>query len=340
MNLGSPDSTEVKDVRRYLNEFLMDERVIDKPWLFRFLLVRGIIVPFRAPKSAEAYKSIWTEEGSPLIVISKQLRDALDKEVEEPVAIAMRYGTPSPKQTYDELLKSNPDLQEVILVPMYPHYAMSSYETAVEYAVEQHKKGGYDFKLTTIKPYYDNEAYLQALCDSMQPYLQGDYDHILFSYHGVPERHIYKGDITGQHCLKVANCCEVASPAHKYCYRHQCLVTTKLVTERLGIAKDKWTMTFQSRLGRDEWLKPYTAATLEELPKQGIKKLIVVCPAFVSDCLETLEEIAEEGKEIFLHAGGESFQMIPCLNVHPLWVQAMAKWIKDYASGNKEMVLQ
>jgi ferrochelatase len=340
MNLGSPDSTEVKDVRRYLNEFLMDERVIDKPWLFRFLLVRGIIVPFRAPKSAEAYKSIWTKEGSPLIVISKQLRDALDKEVEEPVAIAMRYGTPSPKETYDELLKSNPDLEEVILVPMYPHYAMSSYETAVEYAVEQHKKGGYSFKLTTIKPYYDNEEYLQALCDSMQLFLQGEYDHILFSYHGVPERHIYKGDITKQHCLKVANCCEVASPAHKYCYRHQCLVTTKLVTERLGVPKDKWTMTFQSRLGRDEWLKPYTAATLEELPKQGIKKLLVVCPAFVSDCLETLEEIAEEGKEIFLHAGGESFEMIPCLNVHPMWVGAMAKWIKEYASGNKEMILQ
>jgi ferrochelatase len=217
---------------------------------------------------------------------------------------------------------------------------MSSYETAVEYAVEQHKKGGYSFKLTTIKPYYDNEEYLQALCDSMQPFLQGDYDHILFSYHGVPERHIYKGDITRQHCLKVANCCEVASPAHKYCYRHQCLVTTKLVTERLGVPKDKWTMTFQSRLGRDEWLKPYTAATLEELPKQGIKKLLVVCPAFVSDCLETLEEIAEEGKEIFLHAGGESFEMIPCLNVHPMWVGAMAKWIKEYASGNKEMILQ
>jgi ferrochelatase len=132
----------------------------------------------------------------------------------------------------------------------------------------------------------------------------------------------------------------VASPAHKYCYRHQCLVTTKLVTERLGVPKYKWTMTFQSRLGRDEWLKPYTAATLEELPKQGIKKLLVVCPAFVSDCLETLEEIAEEGKEIFLHAGGESFEMIPCLNVHPMWVGAMAKWIKEYASGNKEMILQ
>ena len=340
MNLGSPDSTAVKDVKRYLDEFLMDARVIDKPWLSRALLVKGIIVPFRAPKSAEAYKSIWTNEGSPLIVISKQLRDALAREVDEPVAIAMRYGNPSPKASYDELLKSNPDLEEVLLVPMYPHYAMSSYETAVEYAKEQHQKGGYRFKLTTIKPYYNNEDYIEALCESIRSHLQGEYDHILFSYHGVPERHIYKGDITGQHCLKVANCCETPSPAHKYCYRHQCLVTTKLVVERLGIPQSKWTMSFQSRLGREEWLKPYTAIMLEQLPKQGVKNLLVVCPAFVSDCLETLEEIAEEGKETFLHAGGESFEMIPCLNVHPLWVSALAKWVKEYASGNNEMVLQ
>ena len=339
MNLGSPDSTEVKDVRTYLNEFLMDERVIDKPWLLRTLLVRGIIVPFRAPKSAEAYKSIWTEKGSPLIVISKQQEQALKKEIEEPVVIAMRYGNPSPKDAFDSLLSKNPDLEEVILVPMYPHYAMSSYETAVEYAKEHHKKGRYKFKLTTIKPYYDNEAYLEALEESMRPFVQGEFDHILFSYHGVPERHIYKGDITGQHCLKVANCCDVPSEAHKYCYRHQCWVTTKLVTERLGIPKEKWGFSFQSRLGRDPWLQPYTAQRLEELPKEGVKKLLVVCPAFVADCLETLEEIAEEGKEIFLHAGGESFEMIPCLNAHPLFIGAMAKWIRDYVNGSGEMVL-
>mgnify|MGYP003575252402 FL=1 len=339
MNLGSPDSTEVKDVKRYLDEFLMDERVIDKPWLLRALLVKGIIVPFRAPKSAEAYKSIWTKEGSPLIVISEQLAKALDKEVEEPVTIAMRYGNPSPKAAYDELLKQNPDLEEVVLVPMYPHYAMSSYETAVEYAKEHHKKGGYTFKLTTIKPYYDNVDYLEALAESMRPYLNKEYDHILFSYHGVPERHIHKGDVTGQHCLKVPNCCEVPSKAHEYCYRHQCWQTTKLVTEKLGIPREKWGFSFQSRLGRDPWLQPYTAVRFEELPKEGVKKLLVVCPAFVSDCLETLEEIAEEGKEIFLHNGGESFEMIPCLNLHPLWVSTMAKWIQQQAAGSKEMVL-
>ena len=340
MNLGSPDSTEVKDVKRYLDEFLMDERVIDKPWLFRALLVKGIIVPFRAPKSAEAYKSIWTDKGSPLIVISEQLRTALKKEVAEPVAIAMRYGNPSPTSAFDKLVNENPDLEEVIAVPLYPHYAMSSYETAVEYAKEQHQKGGYRFKLTTIKPYYDNEDYINALSESIKPHLEGEWNHILFSYHGVPERHILKGDVTGQHCLKVADCCNVASPAHQYCYRHQCYATPKLVAGRLNIPNGKWSQSFQSRLGRDPWLQPYTAARLAELPKEGVKKLLVVCPAFVSDCLETLEEIAVEGKEIFLHAGGEQFEMIPCLNIHPLWVSALAKWANDVAIGSQEMVLK
>lgn len=340
MNLGSPDSTNVGDVKRYLTEFLMDKRVIDKPWLLRSLLVKGIIVPFRASRSAEAYKSIWTEEGSPLLVISKQLRDALNRQIEEPVAIAMRYGNPSPKAAFDELLRNNPELEEVIAVPMYPHYAMSSFETAVAFAVEQHNKGGYKFRLTTIKPYYNDEAYINALCESIRPFLNREYDQLLFSYHGVPERHIHKGDVTGKHCLKVPNCCEVASEAHNYCYRHQCWTTTKLVTERLGIPKEKWGFSFQSRLGKDPWLQPYTAARLEELPKEGVKKLLVVCPAFVSDCLETLEEIAGEGKESFLHNGGEQFEMIPCLNVNPLWVGAIAKWIKDYVDGKQEMVLK
>ncbi len=328
MNLGSPDSTEVKDVRRYLNEFLMDEKVIDYPYLLRFLLVRGIIVPLRAPKSAKAYQSIWTKEGSPLMVISEQLRKAVQEHVSEPVVLAMRYGNPSPKAAFDELLKKNPQLEEVVLVPLYPHYAMSSYETAVEYAKDIHKKERYTFKLTIIPPYYKEEKYLDALAKSIEPYLEADYDHILFSYHGVPERHIRKGDITGCHCLKVNNCCEIDSPAHIYCYAHQCKKTTELVTTMLGIPKNKYSVSFQSRLGREEWLKPYTAKRLEEMPQEGIKKLLVVCPAFVSDCLETLEEIAEEGKEDFLHAGGESFTMIPCLNTHPDWVGAIVGYAK------------
>jgi ferrochelatase len=331
MNLGSPDSTKVSDVRRYLNEFLMDERVIDLPWLSRLLLVKGIIVPLRAPKSAAAYRTIWTKEGSPLTVISRQLEKAVQLQVKEPVALAMRYGSPAPWTAYDELLKKVPDLEEVVLVPLYPHYAMSSYETAVEYAKEIHAKRKYPFKLTIIPPFYNEPTYLHALTESIRPYLQQDYDQILFSYHGVPERHIRKGDITGHHCLKVNDCCNVASPAHSQCYRHQCFDTMRRVVEMLSIPANKFALSFQSRLGRDPWLLPFTAERLAQLPGEGVKKLLVVCPAFVSDCLETLEEMAEQGKEIFMHAGGESFSLIPCMNTHPLWVKAIA----GYVQGNK-----
>ena len=339
MNLGSPDSTEVKDVRRYLKEFLMDERVIDYPYLFRLLLVKGIIVPFRAAKSAEAYSSIWTNQGSPLVVLTRQLQQSVQTRLAEPVEIAMRYGHPTPTAAYQALVTKNPGMEEVILVPLYPHYAMSSYETAVEYMKEIHKKNNYSFRLVTIKPFYNNRAYIQALAESIKPYLQHDFDKLLFSYHGVPERHIIKGDVTGNHCLKQADCCEIASAAHQYCYRHQCIRTTTLVTDSLGLPKQKYQLSFQSRLGRDKWLTPYTAQRLGELPKEGVKKILVACPAFVSDCLETLEEIAQQGREIFLHAGGESFTMIPCLNTQTLWVKTITKWITEYAAGSTEMVL-
>ena len=329
MNLGSPDSTEVPDVRRYLNEFLMDEKVIDVPYLLRLLLVRGIISPFRAPKSAKAYRSVWTAEGSPLIVITKQLQKALQSKIAEPITIAMRYGNPSPEVAFEELRAKIPDLEEVVVVPLYPHYAMSSYETAVEYAQKVHKNKQYPFKLSVIAPFYKDADYLNALTESIKPYLTEDYDHIVFSYHGLPERHIKKSDITGNHCLNVANCCAVDSPAHAKCYRHQCLLTTHLVAAALQIPTEKYSYSFQSRLGRDEWLKPYTVARLRDMPNEGIKKLLVVCPAFVSDCLETLEEMAEEGRDIFLEAGGTSFTLIPCLNIHPLWVQTLAKWLNN-----------
>ncbi len=326
MNLGSPDSTAVPDVKKYLMEFLMDKRVIDYPWLMRKLLVGGVIVPRRAPKSAEAYQSIWWEEGSPLMVLTKQLQTAVQHDMEIPVEIAMRYGNPSPEAAYNKLLAENPQLKEVVLLPLYPHYAMSSYETAAEYAKEIYRKKKYKFKLTIVPPFYDEPDYIQAVAESMRPYLQQDYDYILFSYHGVPVRHIRKGDITGKHCLQVNDCCHVKSPAHEFCYRHQVTITAELVAEKLGLPKDKWGISFQSRLGKEEWIQPYTAARFEELPKEGKKKLLVVCPAFVSDCLETLEEIAVEGKHTFMSNGGDSFTMIPCLNIHPLWVNAIVKY--------------
>lgn len=339
MNLGSPDSTEVKDVRRYLMEFLMDGRVIDYSYPWRLLLVGGIIVPFRAPKSAAAYRSIWTTEGSPLIVITKQLQEAVQQQIEAPVEIAMRYGNPSVAAAYDNLMKRLPALEEVIAVPLYPHFAMSSYETAVEHAKAVHKKGKYPFSLSFIKPFYNEPNYIQAMEESIIPYLQQEYDHILFSYHGVPQRHIHKSDITGNHCLKNENCCQTDSPAHAFCYRHQCFETTRLLTQKLNIPENKYSISFQSRLGKG-WLEPFTDIRLAELPKEGKKKLVVLCPAFVSDCLETLEEIAVEGKEIFLHAGGESFTFVPCINTDAAWVNTITSWMKAYAEGERQMILQ
>lgn len=322
MNLGSPNSTEIKDVRNYLNEFLMDERVIDKPYILRWLLVKGIITPFRAPKSAEAYQTIWTKEGSPLVVLTKQLQDQLQLQMREPIAIAMRYGQPSPKDGFEDLLQKSPDLEEVIAVPLYPHYAMSSYETAVEYAKKIHSENGYRFKLKFVEPYYNHPLYIEALAEKIKPFLLNDYDHILFSYHGIPGRHIQKSDVTGNHCLASSNCCSNDSSAHAHCYRHQCMQTTKLVTEYLGISSKRFSISFQSRLGKG-WLEPFTDIRLAEIPNEGIKKLLIICPAFVSDCLETLEEIEIRGREIFMEAGGESYHMIPCLNLEPKWIETL-----------------
>ncbi|MDB5203730.1 MAG: ferrochelatase [Ferruginibacter sp.] len=328
MNLGSPDSTDTKDVKKYLDEFLMDERVIDVPYLLRLFLVRGLITPSRAPKSAEAYKTIWTDEGSPLVVLTKKLRDELQALVDEPVEIAMRYGNPSPKDGFDRLLARDPGITEVIAVPLYPHYAMSSFETAVEHAKTTYAKNNYSFRLEFLDPYYNKKNYISALADSMRPYLQQDFDHLLFSYHGVPGRHIRKSDTTGNHCLKSPDCCNTPSAAHAHCYRHQCFTTTRLVTEELGIPANKFSISFQSRLGKG-WLQPFTDVRLEQMPKEGIKKLLIVCPAFVSDCLETLEEIAERGKESFIEAGGESYAMIPCMNLHPSWVSALKELLEE-----------
>ena len=323
MNLGSPDSTSVRDLKTYLKEFLLDERVLDMPRWKRSLLVNGIIVPFRAPKSAKAYESIWTAEGSPLIVLTKQLKEALAAQVDMPIEICMRYGNPSPKAALDKLQKEHPQLQEVILVPLYPHYAWSSYETAVVYAVEQYKKENYSFNISVVPPFYNNQKYIDALAASMQPYLQPDTDLLVFSYHGIPERHITKRHATGVHNISNPDKCCSEISLQQFCYRHQVITTTQLVAKKLGLPREKYAITFQSRLGRDPWLLPFTATSLQKWPMQGVKKIAVACPAFVSDCLETLEEMGEEGRTFFLEAGGSSFTLIPCLNIQPQWVNAL-----------------
>ncbi len=328
MNLGSPDSTEVPDVRKYLDEFLTDRRVIDS-WLVRNLLVRTVIVPKRAPESAKAYRTIWSKNGSPLVHTTMELAKKLQEQLPEPVSVAMRYGNPDMESAFEALLKKIPEIQEVIAVPLYPHYAMSSYETAVEHAKEIHSKKKYRFRLEFVPPFYQNPAYIHAMAENMRPYIQKEYDHLLFSFHGIPERHLKISDPTHKHCLHTSDCCSVASVAHATCYRHQCLQTMKLIAEELGLEQKKFSFSFQSRLLKDPWLKPYTDFRLQEMPCEGIKKLLVVCPAFVSDCLETLEEIEIRGRESFLASGGTEYEMIPCLNTHPLWVKTLVDLVKD-----------
>jgi protoporphyrin/coproporphyrin ferrochelatase len=327
VNLGSPDSTSVGDVRRYLNEFLMDGRVIDTPWPLRRLIV-GMILINRPKQSAEAYRKIWLPEGSPLIVTSRKVQAKLQERVTVPVELAMRYQHPSIESAIRRLKEQKVD--KTFLIPLFPHYAMSSYETAVVRVQEVARVLAPNMKIVVQPPYGDAPDYIAALVDSAANYLEAGFDHLLFSFHGIPERHLHKSDPTGSHCLTMPNCCETASPAHATCYRAQCFKTMAAFIAQAGIPANQCSISFQSRLGRDPWLKPYTDFELVELPKRGFKKLLVICPAFVSDCLETLEEIGLRGRDAFLSAGGEWFAQIPCLNGHPLWISALEKMVRRF----------
>ncbi len=320
VNLGSPKSTKVEDVKEYLDEFLMDEKVIDYRWFFRALLVRGIILKTRPKKSAAAYETVWTDEGSPLIVISKKIQKKLQKLVDVPVALGMRYAEPSIENGIRELVDKG--ITEITLFPLYPQYAMSTTETVVDKAEEVRKKHFPGVKINYVQPFYNRDIYIDCLAESIREKLPESFDALQFSYHGVPERHIYKTDPTKT--CKIGDCCfKDELPSHPYCYRHQCFRTTELVRQKLGLDKEKVLVSFQSRLGKDKWIEPYTDETLENLPKNGVKNLAITCPAFVSDCLETLEEISVEGKEEFLHAGGEQFNYIPCLNDEDRWIEVV-----------------
>lgn len=327
LNLGSPSEPEPEALRVYLEEFLMDERVLDYPAPVRHLVVKGFILPTRPARSAEAYRSIWWEEGSPLVVISQRVRDALQARTHLPVALGMRYGEPSARQALAELLDHG--VQSIHAIPLFPHYAMSTIESAVVKVREELHALDPKASLHIQPPYFDDPAYINALVESARPHLQ-EYEHLLFSYHGLPERHIRKRDPTGEHCLQCADCCEVPSVAHATCYRHQILATTAAFVEALDIPKERYSVAYQSRLGRDKWLQPSTEQTLAELPKRGVRKLKVICPAFVADCVETLEEIGIRGRAIFMEAGGEEFELIPCVNEHPAWIDALSGWAKDF----------
>jgi len=327
VNLGSPDSPSVPDVRRYLNEFLMDGRVIDVAWPLRRFIV-GMILINRPKESAHAYQSVWTPEGSPLIVTSRKVQSLLQERVSVPVELAMRYQNPSVPDVVKKLAEQG--VTELFLLPLFPHYAMSSYETAVVWVQENVRKHAPQMKLKVQPAYYNNPDYIAALGAVMADSLRTGYDHLLISFHGVPERQIKKSDPTKCHCLTVPNCCEVASPAHGFCYRAQCFETAKLLAKHCRLPDGKWSVAFQSRLGKDPWLQPFTDVELERLAKSGVKKMLIMSPAFVSDCLETIEELGIRGKESFLQAGGESYQLIPCLNEHPLWISALEHMVKRF----------
>lgn len=330
VNLGSPDSTRVADVRRYLGEFLMDPCVIDVPYLVRKLIVGGFILPFRPKKSAAAYASIWWYEGSPLIVISRRLRDLVSARLDVadvPVELAMRYGNPSIPAAVERLKAKG--IEEVFVVPLYPHYAMSTIGSTVKAVEDAVRRSDASMKLDVIRPFYDEPHYVEALAESARPYVEEGFDHLLVSYHGLPERHLRKTDPSGGHCLNVPECCNVESPSHRFCYRHQVLRTTEAFTARLGIPRDRYTLSFQSRLGKDAWLKPFTIEEARRLGATGVGRLLVMCPAFVSDCLETLEEIGMGVKEAFLEAGGKSFQLVPCLNDNPMWIDTLATYCRQ-----------
>jgi ferrochelatase len=279
--------------------------------------------------SAKAYKKIWWPEGSPLIVLSKRLQTNLQKKVSLPVELAMRYGNPSIEHGLTQL--NNQGVDEVLLLPLYPQFAMATTETIVVLAEKIKKEKFPTMKLEIVPAFYNKKDYIKNLADSIRDNLQNfKSDYILFSYHGVPERHIRKSDVTKSHCQINNTCCVTPSKAHDFCYRHQCLETTRQVAEVLGLEEGKFGTSFQSRLGRDPWLQPYTDATIDGLAQKGIKNLAVVTPAFVSDCLETLEEIGMEAAESFKENGGEHFLSIPCLNDREDWVHTLTSWVEEF----------
>lgn len=332
VNLGSPDSTNPKDVKRYLDEFLMDPRVIDVPYWLRSFIVRGIILNTRPKKSAEAYAKIWWEEGSPLIVLSERLQNKVQSHTELPVGLAMRYGSMTIKKGLEELTAKGVD--DVLIIPLYPQFAMATTETITVLADELQKEYFPGLKISSLPAFYNKEAYINILSNSIKEEISElDYEHLLFSYHGVPERHIKKQDITKSHCKIDGSCCNTPSEAHQFCYRHQCYETTKQVAKKLQLKEGTYSTSFQSRLGFDPWLQPYTDRTIERLGLEGTKKMAIVTPAFVSDCLETLEEIAMEGKELFKEVGGEEFTTIACLNDRDDWSELLAKWINEWSNN-------
>jgi ferrochelatase len=327
VNLGTPDSPNRGDVYKYLKEFLLDKRVIDIPWLRRNLLVRGIIAPFRSSDSSKVYKMLWTDEGSPLKFYGERLRDGVQELLGSRfvVELAMRYQNPSLPDTIKRLLKE--DLEEIVVLPLFPQYASASTGSVNEEVMrilgQQHNIPQVKF----INSFYDYGPMIDVFVDNARKFDVASYDHVLLSYHGLPQRQIAKGDSAG-HCFK-KGCCNRMCAENRYCYSAHCYATTRAIVKKMGLKEGSYTVCFQSRLGKDPWVQPYTSDVLEERAKAGDKRLLVLCPAFVADCLETTIEVKGEYAEEFEKLGGQHVDLVESLNDHPKWI-----------AGVKDLVLQ
>ncbi len=335
INLGSPEAPSVPAVRRYLREFLGDPRVLDLPAPLRWLLLEGSILRTRPRRSAQAYAKVWTPEGSPLIRTSASVRRKLESAVgaEAAVYLAMRYGRPSLAEVVASMTADG--VTDVLLFPQYAHYAMSSWETVVVRAEEEFARQAPGIRVQAVQPFYADPDYIEALHAVTAPYLARPHDHLLFSYHGLPARHMRKADSSGAHCLRAADCCSRCSPAHATCYRAQIFATTRALAERAGLGAARYSVAFQSRLAGEPWLEPFTDHVLGLLPASGVRRLLVLCPAFVADCLETLEEISLAGRDTFLSAGGESFTQIPCLNDQAPYIDFLSGRVRAWLAAGQ-----
>lgn len=350
VNLGTPDSPQTPDVRKYLREFLMDKRVIDVPFLTRFFLVNGIIAPFRAPKSAKVYQKVWTDEGSPLLVyglrVERMLQEALGASFQ--VVLGMRYQSPSILSALNEL--KDKGLEKIIVVPLFPQYASASTGSVHDKVMEIVRTWQIIPEIAFVQSFFDYPQFIQAFAAIGKKHLQqAEFDHVLFSYHGLPERQIMKGDHTGN-CLQEAkknpaqageaNCCAMLHADNRSCYRSQCFATTRLLAKALDIQESDYTVCFQSRLGKTPWIKPYTDEVIKKIVKEGKKRVLTFSPSFVADCLETTIEIGEEYKELFEEAGGEHWQMAESLNDSPIWIEALQSIVQHYAGVLPKMQTQ
>lgn len=336
VNLGTPDSPKVPAVRKYLKEFLLDWRVIDYSWLPRNLLVRGIIAPFRSFSSAKLYQRLWTPEGSPLKIYGEAVAAGVQENLGDEfiVELAMRYQSPSVESAIQRLMDKQ--VSEIIVFPMFPHYASATTGSVHDEVMRILRKQQVIPNVKMINSYYDNEAMINIFADNAKQFDLDKYDHIIFSYHGVPQRQLRKGDPGKSHCLKVENCCQNIGINNQFCYSAQCHATTRALVEKLGLKPEDYTTSFQSRLGPEKWAQPYTIDTIEHQAEEGAKKLLVFSPAFVSDCLETTIEIGYEYQEEFEEMGGEQIDLVPSLNDDPRWIAAVSAMVRKEAGITAE----